>query len=57
MKGGSCTYVPLTSTLTLHHPFEKSGYGPATLKEAHAKDACYGSQKLSMKSVLSAAGQ
>ena len=28
-----------------------------TLKEAHAKDACYRSQKLSMKSVLSAAGQ
>ena len=28
MKGGSCTCTPLTSTLTLHPPFEKSGYGP-----------------------------
>ena len=24
----SCTCTPLTSTLTLHPPFEKSGYGP-----------------------------
>ena len=28
MKGGSCTCAPLTSTLTLHPPFKKSGYGP-----------------------------
>ena len=28
MKGGSCTSMPLTSTLTLHPPFEKFGYGP-----------------------------
>ena len=29
MKGGICTCMPLTSTPTLHPPFEKSGYGPA----------------------------
>ena len=28
MKEGSCTCMPLTSMLTLHPPFEKSGYGP-----------------------------
>ena len=28
MKGGICTCMPLTSTPTLHPPFEMSGYGP-----------------------------
>ena len=28
MKGGSCACTPFTSMLTLHPPFEKSGYGP-----------------------------
>ena len=28
MKGGSCACMPLTSMLTLHPPFEKSGYRP-----------------------------
>ena len=31
MKGVSCTCMPLTSTLTLHPPFEKSGYGLVTV--------------------------